>query len=63
MIYGGNGENGVYIDYMAYNAYFHVLFENPDSFFNRVTRYGFFKFYARKPEKKVSVIRLANAIF
>ena len=45
MICGGNGENGVYIDYMAHNAYFHVLFENPDSFFSRVTRYGFFKYY------------------
>ena len=44
VICGGNSENGVYIDYMAYNAYFHVLFENPDSFFSRVTRYGFFKF-------------------
>ena len=44
---GENGKNGVYIDYMAYNAYFHVLYENPDLFFYRVTRYGFFKFSAR----------------
>ena len=40
-----NGNFGLQINNIAYNAYIYDLFAYPNPFFYRVTRYGFFIFY------------------